>query len=229
MGRPPHAAARMAQAPAFRSHAPGIAWPAYPGGLAGPVLALLHQLRSSEWWTPHALRAAQRRQIHLLLAHAAKTVLHYVASRAGEMGRMVVTPLHNFAMPLIRYDIGDYAEVGKVCPCGRGLPVLARIMGRARNVLMLTSGERRWPTVGDAFRLARSPVLQYQLVQHAIGRVEAKLAAEPPLSADEEERLRRELHKILDEALEISITYHASIARSPSGKYEDFRSELAEA
>lgn len=50
----------------------------------------------------------------------------------GETGRVVLTPLHNFAMPLIRYEIGDHAEVGAPCPCGRGLPVLKRI-GRAEH------------------------------------------------------------------------------------------------
>ena len=44
----------------------------------------------------------------------------------GEIGRLVVTRLHHFATPLLRYDIGDYAEVGDACPCGRGLPVLRR-------------------------------------------------------------------------------------------------------
>lgn len=48
----------------------------------------------------------------------------------GELGRVVLTSLHNFAMPLIRYEIGDYATLGERCPCGRGLPVLERIVGR---------------------------------------------------------------------------------------------------
>ena len=39
----------------------------------------------------------------------------------GEVGRVVVTPLHNFAMPLLRYEIGDFAECGAPCACGRGL------------------------------------------------------------------------------------------------------------
>ena len=54
----------------------------------------------------------------------------------GEVGRVVVTALHNFAMPLLRYDIGDFAEVGEACPTGRGLPVLTRILGRERNMLV---------------------------------------------------------------------------------------------
>ena len=52
----------------------------------------------------------------------------------GTVGRVVVTTLHNFAMPLVRYDTGDLAEVGAPCPCGRGLPVLQRIVGRASDV-----------------------------------------------------------------------------------------------
>src|SRR6185295_14515719 len=51
----------------------------------------------------------------------------------GTIGRVVLTTLQNFAMPLIRYDIGDFAEPGPACPCGRALPVLTRIVGRVRN------------------------------------------------------------------------------------------------
>src|SRR3546814_13116510 len=53
--------------------------------------------------------------------------------RPGEVGRVVVTPLTNFAMPMIRYAVGGLAAVGAPCPCGRGLPVLTRILGRARD------------------------------------------------------------------------------------------------
>jgi len=46
----------------------------------------------------------------------------------GQTGRVVVTPLQNFVMPLIRYEIGDQTEVGEaVCSCGRGLPVIKHI------------------------------------------------------------------------------------------------------
>jgi phenylacetate-CoA ligase len=55
------------------------------------------------------------------------------ACAPGTVGRVVVTTLQNFAMPLVRYDIGDLAEVGAPCPCGRGLPVLTRIAGRVRD------------------------------------------------------------------------------------------------
>lgn len=44
--------------------------------------------------------------------------------RPGEVGRLVVTCLHNFAAPLLRYDTGHRAEVGESCACGRTLPIL---------------------------------------------------------------------------------------------------------
>ena len=45
----------------------------------------------------------------------------------GETGSLVATTLHNFAMPLLRYELGLSGELGGPCPCGRGLPVLARV------------------------------------------------------------------------------------------------------
>lgn len=53
---------------------------------------------------------------------------------AGETGRVVVTPLHNFTMPLLRYEVGDYAVVGESCPCGRGLPVITKLLRRVSGI-----------------------------------------------------------------------------------------------
>jgi phenylacetate-CoA ligase len=77
----------------------------------------------------------------------------------GEVGRVLVTSLNNFATPLIRYEIGDYAEVGAACSCGRGLPVLKRIMGRYRNLLTLPDGTRAgrdWATKASCRKSRRS-------------------------------------------------------------------------
>jgi phenylacetate-CoA ligase len=76
--------------------------------------------------------------------------------RAGEMGRVVVTTLTSFAMPLIRYEIGDYAVAGAPCPCGRGLPVIERVLGGTRNLLRLPDGPASFrasrPTSGRVSR-----------------------------------------------------------------------------
>jgi phenylacetate-CoA ligase len=51
----------------------------------------------------------------------------------GATGKLVVTSLYNFAMPLIRYEPGDFAEVGVAGACLRTLPTLRRILGHARR------------------------------------------------------------------------------------------------
>lgn len=144
----------------------------------------------------------------------------------GETGRVVVTSLHNFAMPLIRYEIGDYAELGAPCPCGRGLPVLTRIMGRVRNMVTLPTGERFWPRLSEASYLDIAPIRQYQIVQKSLDRLEMRLVVERELTAAEMTRLREVVLARIGHPFDIDFTYHDEIPRGPGGKYEDFKSEL---
>lgn len=64
---------------------------------------------------------------HHVLAENCLLELLDEAGQPAAAGRVVVTPLHNFAMPLLRYDLGDRAAFGPPCACGRTLPVLTRI------------------------------------------------------------------------------------------------------
>ncbi len=148
---------------------------------------------------------------------------------AGEVGRVMVTSLHNFAMPLIRYDIGDYAEVGEPCPCGRGLPVLRRILGREQNMLVMPSGEERWPLLSSAdirALLATAPIRQYQFVQKSAEAIELRLAVERELTPAEENGLRRWVREKFGHPFEVAITYHDEIPRTAAGKFQDFISEV---
>ncbi len=83
----------------------------------------------------------------------------------GAVGRVVVTPLHAFAMPLLRYDIGDYAEPAESCRCGRRLPVLRRIHGRRNDLLTLPSGEKRFATFASRIYGPLAAVARFQIVQ----------------------------------------------------------------
>jgi len=59
----------------------------------------------------------------------------------GEEGRVVVTCLHNYAMPLIRYEIGDTAILGtEKCRCGNFLPTLKKITGRITDNFIKKDG-----------------------------------------------------------------------------------------
>ncbi len=144
----------------------------------------------------------------------------------GQLGRVVVTSLNNFATPLIRYELGDMAKVGGPCPCGRGLPVLSRIAGRVRNLAALPSGERVTPLLATEPILNELPIRQYQLVQKTVHEIEAKLAVERPLSAEEEADIADFFNRGFGHRFAFRFVYVDEIPRLPSGKYEVFRCEV---
>lgn len=141
----------------------------------------------------------------------------------GEAGRVVVTDLHNFASPMIRYDIGDFAVPGAPCPCGRGLPTLQRILGRERNLIVKADGSRHWPLVGFHRFDEAAPVRQYQFVQHTVREIEFKVVTDAPLTPGQREKLAEIANGALGGGLEIRIT--ESRTRLPvgaNGKFEEF-------
>jgi phenylacetate-CoA ligase len=145
---------------------------------------------------------------------------------SGEVGRVVVTSLYNFAMPLLRYAIGDYAKVGAPCPCGRGLPVLDRVQGRVRNMLTTPDGGRYWPSFGSRRFREIAPIRQHQFVQKTLQRLEARMAVERPLTPEEEAALRAHILTRLPAAFEIDFVYVDEISASAAGKLENFISEI---
>jgi phenylacetate-CoA ligase len=145
----------------------------------------------------------------------------------GEVGRVVLTTLHNFAMPLVRYEVGDYGVLGPPCPCGRGLPVLERILGRQRNMFVLPNGDQRWPTLAadqrfdDAFG-DLPPIRQFQVIQRSVQVVEVRLVTSRPFDHEEERRLAQYLDDCLGHAFQYAFRYVPEIPRRRSGKFEDF-------
>jgi len=150
-----------------------------------------------------------------------------MACAPGAVGRVVVTTLNNFAMPLVRYDIGDYAEVGAACPCGRGLPVLRRIMGRVRNMLRLADGGAYWPMLGTHSFAEMAPVVQHQFVQKRYDYVELRLVVSRALLPGEQAVLYRHVMSRLPQGVGLGIVCCTEIPRSAGGKFEDFVSEIS--
>jgi phenylacetate-CoA ligase len=141
----------------------------------------------------------------------------------GESGRVVVTPLHNLATPLVRYEIGDYAVAGEPCPCGRGGPVLDRVLGRVRNFVRTPDGQRVWPVaLGRIGRV--DPVVQAQYVQSSLDTIELHMVVSRPLSAEEEDQAVQIVREVLDYPFEVRLVVVDDIRRGPTGKFEEFLS-----
>lgn len=143
--------------------------------------------------------------------------------RPGEIGRVVVTDVTNFATPVIRYDIGDYAEVGEPAACGRGLPALSRILGRDRNLIVMPDGTRRWPLTGYHRFPEVGPILQFQFIQVDRDTIEAHLVTGRPFDGSDEEAFRDIVLEALGHSFKLVVHYHdGALPRGPNGKFEDF-------
>jgi phenylacetate-CoA ligase len=144
----------------------------------------------------------------------------------GQIGRVVITTLHNLAMPLIRYELGDYAALGGACPCGRSLPVLDRIVGRRRNMIRLPDGTEHWPSFPESRWAGIAPIRQLQAIQRTLETVALKVVASRPLTPDEIVRLQQAFADMLCFPHRIVVDQVAEIPRQANNKFEDFLSEL---
>ncbi len=141
----------------------------------------------------------------------------------GEIGRVMISDLHNLATPLIRYDIGDYAEPGPLCSCGRGLPTLKRIWGRERNLVRLPDGSWNWPLVGFHSFDTVAPVRQYQLIQTALDEIEFRIVTDQEITKDQEEGLIRIVQQALNYPFKITVVqFRRRLPLGPNGKFEEF-------
>src|SRR5260221_3446423 len=145
----------------------------------------------------------------------------------GQSGRVVVTDLHNFATPLVRYDIGDYAEVGGPCACGRTLPVLTRVIGRKRNTLIAPDGRRYYPMFNLRHQTEVAKIRQYQFVQKAPDRIEVRLVVTKHLAAAEERTVEALIQEKLPAGIRLNFVYPERLERGSGGKFQDFVSQIA--
>ena len=142
--------------------------------------------------------------------------------RVGAIGRVVVTPLYNYATPLFRYEVGDYAEAGAPCACGRSLPVIKRIMGRRRNLFTLPDGSRIWPTFNVKKLGQIVSIRRHKFVQTARDAVDVFLVTDHPISPEEEDTLITIVASVLPMPFKITIRRVDEIPQPESGKYEEY-------
>jgi phenylacetate-CoA ligase len=102
--------------------------------------------------------------------HVVPSVCVEIVDDAGEPcgvgvpGRVLVTALHSFAMPIIRYELGDIAEWGAPCDAGITWPVLERIRGRTRDVYVGSDGVPRIVALFEQPFVRMPELLDYQVV-----------------------------------------------------------------
>ncbi len=145
--------------------------------------------------------------------------------KVGEIGRVVVTDMYNFATGLFRYEIRDHAMVGEACACGRGLMPLRRIMGRVRNIMTVPDGRRFWPLFGMRTYGELAPIRQLQVVQTALDSLTLRMVVHRALTPEEESAVADRVRASVGWPMRISFeTVEGSLITGNNRKFEEFKS-----
>jgi len=107
--------------------------------------------------------------VDLVVAEFVKDGEHVAA---GESGEVILTPLWNYAMPLIRYKIGDIGTPsGESCPCGRGLPLMKVLEGRFEDFIILPTSRIVSPLVTSCYFEGIEGITEYKVIQERMDRI----------------------------------------------------------
>ena len=142
----------------------------------------------------------------------------------GVNGRILVTDLHNYGMPLIRYDTGDVgAFIKGRCECGRDLPLLSIALAKTGDILYTPSGKRLSPLALGASSIAHLPVREFQFVQERLDHVVIRVVPCQALDSDAAAELRSKVagtfSPVLGEDVNIEVILTDRIEPTATGKH----------
>jgi len=103
-----------------------------------------------------------------------------------KLGRVLVTHLHSYATPFIRYDIGDLASLAPECACGHAGPTLANLYGRGRNLLQHRDGTVSPFYLGAALIATLPQFKDYRIRQTGPGMLVVEIGGRTGLNPDEQ-------------------------------------------
>jgi phenylacetate-CoA ligase len=145
----------------------------------------------------------------------------------GEPGEIVVTHLTNYAMPLIRYRIGDVAVwAQESCDCGRAWPVLKEIKGRVSDTFVTGDGSRVHGEYFTHLFYHRDWVERFKVIQERKYLIRIEIVESSPSPTDELDEIEQKCQAVMGEQCDIVFDIVNEIERSDSGKFRYTVSEV---
>ncbi|QAY95179.1 hypothetical protein CWB41_05075 [Methylovirgula ligni] len=141
-------------------------------------------------------------------------------------GRVLVTRLHSYATPFIRYDIGDIASLHKSCPCGYQGPVLSNIYGRTKQLLKHPDGRVTPFFVRGADVLEIAAISEFRIRQTELQTIVVEIAASDTLPATKIDAFRELIRSYASADFDIQIRQVPRIDWGADTKRLGFRNEL---
>jgi phenylacetate-CoA ligase len=148
----------------------------------------------------------------------------------GGPKRIIVTPLENYAQPLLRYDLGDLGTSKEgICPCGRGYPLMEVNMGRQNDHIRALSGKLIYPSYFIHLLDGIKGIVNFQFRQVSLNKIELYLVENKKESVNKtqlkelEDKIRNEINS----NVLLTINFVNEIPLTPAGKHRYVISELS--
>lgn len=143
----------------------------------------------------------------------------------SELGALLLTGWGNFAMPFIRYEVGDFAlRSNQACKCGRNSKCFSSIEGRLEDYILTPDG-RRIIGMNQVFEYAKH-VKEIQIHQSATDQIVFRVVPEDGFGVEDKEALTREFQRRAGTDISIRFTTVDSLERSSSGKLKAVISDV---
>jgi phenylacetate-CoA ligase len=142
-------------------------------------------------------------------------------AKEGETGEVVITDLHNLAMPFIRYANGDIATAGSSdrCTCGRTLPRIESVQGRLSETLRDGHGSAvSGLAISYLFFDVSSEIRQFQAIQHKDHSVSINVVPIRALDHAQLETIKQNGMQLL-RGVPVQVNVVPDLPRSPAGKH----------
>jgi phenylacetate-CoA ligase len=145
----------------------------------------------------------------------------------GERGEVIGTALHSFAMPLIRYRLGDIVTKGvQSCPCGEPFSTIRAVQGRMLDYFALPGGRVMHPY--EVLIVLRAKafmwIRRYQVVQERENRVVLRAVPSVPPSPEQIATVHESLAALLGPGVDLRIDLVSDLEPDVSGKFRIYRS-----
>jgi phenylacetate-CoA ligase len=149
-----------------------------------------------------------------------------VSFNGASLGRLLITHLHSYATPIIRYDIGDFGQLENQCPCGHDGPTLTNIFGRGKHFLRHPNGKLLPFYLSTRALMEAVDFKECRIRQAEVDTITIEIGGRETITADEEEKLTKLVIKTTDSAFKISIKPVKEIDWSGSTKRLFFSSSV---
>jgi phenylacetate-CoA ligase len=160
--------------------------------------------------------------LHLhMLDHYVEVVDFETGQRVWDKpGRVLITLLTNYAMPLIRYDIGDVGVLTKdFCPCGRSTRLVKKLLGRSSDFVVSPLGRL---IHGEYFTHAfygHRGIRQFQFVQETATCYLVRIIKSGEFQPSSLEAIEHDMELVLGRSAKIRFEFVENIPPAPSGKW----------